>query len=105
MRMSRTPEIMADAAHAILTKDAKSFTGNFLIDDTVLAEAGVTDFDRYRVDPTQACSRTSSSPTTASRRRASTSSRSREAPTGRSRAILTLPSREGRRAAPGRVAS
>lgn len=53
MRMSRTPEIMADAAHVILTKDAKSFTGNFLIDDTLLAEAGVTDFDRYRVDPTQ----------------------------------------------------
>lgn len=53
MRMSRTPEIMADAAHVVLTGDAKSFTGNFLIDDTLLAEAGVTDFDRYRVDPTQ----------------------------------------------------
>jgi len=53
MDMSRTPEIMADAAHAILTKDARSFTGNFLIDDMVLAAEGVTDFDRYRVDPTK----------------------------------------------------
>lgn len=53
MDMSRTPEIMADAAHAILTKDARAFTGNFLIDDMVLAAEGVTDFDRYRVDPTK----------------------------------------------------
>jgi citronellol/citronellal dehydrogenase len=53
MRSSRTPEILADAAHAILTKDAKSFTGNFIIDDTFLAGEGVTDFDSYRVDPTQ----------------------------------------------------
>ncbi|BBE72164.1 SDR family oxidoreductase [Oharaeibacter diazotrophicus] len=51
MEMSRTPEIMADAAHAILTKDSRGFTGNFLIDDMVLADEGVTDFDRYRVDP------------------------------------------------------
>lgn len=53
MRSSRTPDILADAAHAILTKDAKSFTGNFIIDDTFLAGEGVTDFDTYRVDPTQ----------------------------------------------------
>jgi citronellol/citronellal dehydrogenase len=52
MRASRTPDIMADAAHAILTKPSREFTGNFCIDDTVLATEGVTDFDRYRVDPT-----------------------------------------------------
>ncbi|MDX2307232.1 MAG: NAD(P)-dependent oxidoreductase [Hyphomicrobium sp.] len=52
--MSRTPEIVADAAHAILTKPARAFTGRFLIDDTLLfEEAGVTDFERYRVDPSQ----------------------------------------------------
>ncbi len=50
MRRSRTPEIMGDAAHIILTKDAKTFTGNFCIDDTLLAEHGVTDFEKYRVD-------------------------------------------------------
>jgi citronellol/citronellal dehydrogenase len=52
MRMSRTPEILADAAYAIFNKP-KSFTGNFLIDDTFLAGEGVTDFDKYRADPTQ----------------------------------------------------
>ncbi len=51
MRMSRTPAIMAEAACRIFLKPAKSFTGNFLIDDTFLAGEGVTDFDRYRVDP------------------------------------------------------
>jgi citronellol/citronellal dehydrogenase len=51
MRSSRTPEIIADAAHRIFLKDARSFTGNFLIDDTFLASEGVTDFDHYRVDP------------------------------------------------------
>jgi citronellol/citronellal dehydrogenase len=51
MRMSRTPEIVADAAYVIFQKPARSFTGNFLIDDTFLAAEGVTDFDRYRVDP------------------------------------------------------
>src|SRR5262245_58964345 len=53
MRMSRTPEIVADAAAAIFAKPAASFTGNFLIDDTFLAGEGVGDFDRYRADPTQ----------------------------------------------------
>ena len=38
----------------IFEKPAKSFTGNFLIDDTFLTGEGVTDFDKYRVDPTQA---------------------------------------------------
>ncbi len=52
MRMSRTPDILAEAAYRIFQKP-KSFTGNFLIDDTFLAGEGVTDFDRYRVDPSQ----------------------------------------------------
>jgi citronellol/citronellal dehydrogenase len=47
----RTPEIMADAAHAILTRDARASTGNFFIDDEVLADAGVTDLERYAVRP------------------------------------------------------
>ncbi len=51
MRMSRTPEIMGDAAHLILTQDAKSFTGKFCIDDTLLYEHGAKDFEKYRVDP------------------------------------------------------
>ncbi len=50
MRQCRTPDILADAAWLIFNKP-KSFSGNFLIDDTFLAENGVTDFDRYRVDP------------------------------------------------------
>ena len=53
MRMSRTPDILADAAYLIFQKPARSFTGNFLIDDTFLSAEGVTDFDRYRVDPAQ----------------------------------------------------
>ena len=51
VRASRTPDILADAAYAIFQKPARSFTGRFLIDDTFLAEEGVTDFERYRVDP------------------------------------------------------
>jgi citronellol/citronellal dehydrogenase len=51
MAMSRTPEIMADAAHAIFCKEARQFTGQFLIDDSFLASEGVTDFTPYRVDP------------------------------------------------------
>jgi citronellol/citronellal dehydrogenase len=47
-RRCRKPEIVADAAHAILTRDARSCTGNFFIDDDVLREAGVTDFSVYR---------------------------------------------------------
>src|SRR5262250_631131 len=54
MRRSRTPDILADAACRIFAKPAKSFTGHFLIDDTFLAAEGVTDFDRYRVDPREA---------------------------------------------------
>ncbi len=51
MRMSRTPEIMADAAYAIFHKPAKSFTGHFLIDDTFLYGEGVKDFEKYRAQP------------------------------------------------------
>jgi citronellol/citronellal dehydrogenase len=51
MKASRTPEILADAAFAVFNKPATSFTGNFLIDDTFLAGEGVTDFEKYRVDP------------------------------------------------------
>ena len=51
MRASRTPEIMADAAHAIVTKPAAECTGNFFIDDVLLMEEGVTDFRKYKVDP------------------------------------------------------
>jgi len=47
----RKPEIMADAAHAILTRPAAGFSGRFLIDDAVLREAGVTDLGGYAVDP------------------------------------------------------
>ena len=51
VRRSRTPDIMADAAIRVFAKPAASFTGHFLIDDTFLAAEGVTDFERYRVDP------------------------------------------------------
>ena len=48
---SRTPEIVADAAYLVFRQPARSFTGNFLIDDAFLAHEGVADFERYRVDP------------------------------------------------------
>lgn len=44
----RTPEVMADAAHAILTRPSREFTGNFCVDEDVLREAGVEDFSPYR---------------------------------------------------------
>jgi citronellol/citronellal dehydrogenase len=47
MAKARTPEIMADAAHAILTKPARETTANFFIDDEVLAAEGITDLSRY----------------------------------------------------------
>jgi citronellol/citronellal dehydrogenase len=50
MAMSRTPEIVADAARVILERDPRSATGNAYIDDEVLAEAGITDLDGYRGD-------------------------------------------------------
>ena len=48
MAGSRTPMIMSDAAHAVLVRDPRSCTGNFFIDEDVLAQEGVTDLDRYR---------------------------------------------------------
>jgi citronellol/citronellal dehydrogenase len=53
MRASRKPEILADAAHMIFCREARTLTGQFLIDDTFLAANGVSDFDAYRVDPSQ----------------------------------------------------
>ena len=53
MSHCRTPEIMADAAHAIFNKPSRDFTGQFVIDDTFLYGEGVRDFDQYRVDPTK----------------------------------------------------
>ena len=47
----RTPDILADAAHVILTSDAGQATGHFYIDEEVLSSAGVTDFSRYAVQP------------------------------------------------------
>jgi citronellol/citronellal dehydrogenase len=47
----RTPAIMADAAHAILTRDSRSYTGQFAIDEDLLREAGATDFDSYSASP------------------------------------------------------
>jgi len=51
MRRCRKPEIMADAAHAILTRPAAECGGNFFIDEAVLREEGVENFDDYAVDP------------------------------------------------------
>jgi citronellol/citronellal dehydrogenase len=51
MRRSRRPEILAEAAYRIFGKPARSFSGQFLIDDTFLAAEGIADFEPYRVDP------------------------------------------------------
>ena len=48
LRRVRSPEILADAAHAILTRDSRSFSGRFCIDEDILHEEGVTDLARYR---------------------------------------------------------
>lgn len=50
-KRGRKPEIMADAAHAVLSRDARTCTGNFFIDDEVLRESGITDLDQYAVTP------------------------------------------------------
>ena len=47
MARSRKPEILADAAHAILGRDSRECTGNFFVDDEVLAEEGITDLSDY----------------------------------------------------------
>lgn len=49
----RTPDIVADAAHAVLTRPSREATGRFFIDEDVLREQGVTDFDPYAVAPGQ----------------------------------------------------
>lgn len=51
LNLCRKPEILSDAAWFILTSDARAHTGNFYIDDELLARHGVTDFDRYAVVP------------------------------------------------------
>jgi citronellol/citronellal dehydrogenase len=51
IKRSRKPEIVADAAHAVLTRPSRACTGNFLIDVQVLAQEGITDFTPYAVDP------------------------------------------------------
>src|SRR5215217_1777923 len=51
MARSRLPDIVADAAYEILSRDPRSCTGNVFIDDEVLAEAGVADLDRYSGTP------------------------------------------------------
>lgn len=47
----RTPEILSDAAYLVLTSDARSTTGNFFIDDELLAQHGITDLEKYSVVP------------------------------------------------------
>ncbi len=49
----RTPQIVADAAHAILTRPAREATGNFYIDEQVLTAEGISDFTGYAVDPSK----------------------------------------------------
>lgn len=52
--LARTPEIMADASYAILTRDPKKCSGNFYIDEDVLKDEGINDFKRYACDPKNA---------------------------------------------------
>ena len=51
MNMSRKPEILADAAYHILMRASDQCTGNFFIDDEVLAQEGITDLSAYSVVP------------------------------------------------------
>ncbi len=53
LRASRKPAIVADAAHAILLRDSRTFSGHFFIDDEVLRAEGVRDFEKYAVSPGQ----------------------------------------------------
>ena len=50
-RHSRHPKILADAAYLILSKDAKKVSGNFFIDEPLLKENGITDFEQYALKP------------------------------------------------------
>ncbi len=51
LKASRKPAIVADAAHAILLRDSKTFSGHFFLDEEVLRASGVKDFDQYAVSP------------------------------------------------------
>ncbi len=51
LKASRTTDIMSDAAHVILTSDSRVHSGNFYLDESVLRQAGVTDFEKYAVSP------------------------------------------------------
>jgi citronellol/citronellal dehydrogenase len=51
IKRCRKPDILADAAYIILTRPSREFTGQFCIDDEVLAAEGITDLDRYAVEP------------------------------------------------------
>lgn len=51
LKSSRRPAIMADAAYVIFNRDSRQASGNFYIDETVLREEGISDFDRYAVNP------------------------------------------------------
>ena len=51
VKHSRSPEIVADAAYFILTKPSRECTGNFFIDEEILLENGITDLEKYSVDP------------------------------------------------------
>jgi citronellol/citronellal dehydrogenase len=53
MQMSRTPEIVAEAAYHILRRPSTECTGNFFIDEDVLKQEGVNDFEKYAVNPQQ----------------------------------------------------
>jgi len=53
MQMSRTPEIVAEAAYHILKQSSTECTGNFFIDEDVLKKEGFTDFEKYAVNPQQ----------------------------------------------------
>ena len=50
-KRARTPAIMADAAHAILSSEGRSISGRLLIDEDILRERGISDFEQYRFDP------------------------------------------------------
>ncbi|HWI94419.1 MAG TPA: hypothetical protein VNT20_24275, partial [Flavisolibacter sp.] len=53
MQMSRTPEIVAEAAYHILRRPSIECTGNFFIDEDVLKQEGINDFEKYAVNPQQ----------------------------------------------------
>ena len=50
-KFCRKPEIMADAAYVMLTRDSRSFTGNFAIDEFILKDVGVEDMEQYACVP------------------------------------------------------